>query len=76
MKLFFNKNDDGDIEVMIQSGTVLIPFDYIEMLKQLINNNEIEEPDFGNLEDIEKTKISELLSQIKNAVEEGMHQIE
>ena len=74
MKLLFNKNDAGDIETMIQTGTVTIPFDYIEMLKQLISKNEIEDPDFGNLDDIEKTKISELLSQIKNAVEDGLQQ--
>ena len=35
MKLHFNKNEKGDIQVQLERGTVISEFDYIEMLKQL-----------------------------------------
>ena len=35
MKLHFCKNETGNIQVQIETGTVLSEFNYIEMLKQL-----------------------------------------
>ena len=32
MKLHFSKNEQGDILVQIETGTILSDFDYIEML--------------------------------------------
>ena len=72
MKLHFNKTTEGDIQVQMDKGTILSEFDYIEMLKQLSQNNQIES-DWGNLEDNEKAKIDELLNKIKNAVQVGMN---
>lgn len=72
MKLYFNKTAEGDIQVKMEKGTVLSEFDYIEMLKQLSQNNQIDS-DWGNLEDNEKAKIDELLNKIKNAVQVGMN---
>lgn len=71
MKLHFKKNDKGDIQVQIEKGTVLSDFDYIEMLKQLTQNNQIE-CDWGNLDANEQTKLNELLDKIKGAVQTGM----
>lgn len=71
MKLHFNKTTEGDVQVKIENGTVLSEFDYIEMLKQLSQNNQIDS-DWGNLEDNERNKIEELLEKIKNAVKSGM----
>lgn len=71
MKLHFNKNDKGDIQVQIEKGTILIDFDYLEMLKQLIQNNQIE-PEWGNLNMDEKERLNDLLEKIKNAVKTGM----
>lgn len=71
MKLHFNKTTEGDIQVKMEKGTVLSEFDYIEMLKQLSQNNQIDS-DWGNLEDNERNKIEELLEKIKNAVKSGM----
>lgn len=54
MKLIFEKNEKGDIEVQIQEGTNLISFNYVEMLKQLLDNNTIaEDCEFGNLDEEE-----------------------
>ena len=71
MKLHFNKTTEGDVHVKMEKGTVLSEFDYIEMLKQLSQNNQIDS-DWGNLEDNERNKIEELLEKIKNAVKSGM----
>lgn len=72
MKLFFKKDENGDITVRIQKGTVDEDFDYIEMLRQLMVDNRIEEPSFENIEDDEKDKIMDLLNKISDAVKEGM----
>lgn len=71
MKLHFIKTTEGDIQVQMDKGTILSEFDYIEMLKQLSQNNQIES-DWGNLEDNERNKIEELLEKIKNAVKSGL----
>lgn len=72
MKLHFSKNENGDILVQIEQGTILINFNYIEMLSQLIIKNEIEESEWGNLDEEERLKLRELLQQITNAVKEGL----
>lgn len=72
MKLHFSKNENGDILVQIERGTTLIDFNYIEMLNQLISKNEIEESEWGNLEEEERIKLKELLLQISNAVKDGL----
>ena len=71
MKLTFTKTENGDINVLIQKGTITEPFSYLEMLKQLLENNEVEEPDFTGFEDVEKAKIKELLNKIKLKINEA-----
>lgn len=71
MKLFFTKDSQGEIKLEIQRGTDRIEFDYVEMVRQLMENNEIETPDYENLEPKEKEKIQSLLSEIRQAVEDG-----
>lgn len=71
MKLFFNKNDKGDILVQIEKGTTLVDFDYVEMIQQLMNENKIE-TDWGNLEMLERGKLQELLNKIGEAVKAGL----
>lgn len=72
MKLFFDKNEQGDIVVNIQKGTTVEPFNYLLMLHQLMENNTIEEPDFKDFEEEQKSKIKELLNKIHDAVAEGL----
>jgi hypothetical protein len=71
MKLHFNKTESGDIQVQIEKGTFLIAFDYVEMLKQLMQENTIE-CEWGNLDESEQGKLNELLEKIKGAVKTGM----
>ena len=72
MKLFFKKDEMGNITVQIQKGTTAIDYDYVEMLKQLIEENEIE-CEWGNIEGFEQQKFIELLDRIKGAVDEGLN---
>ncbi len=64
MKLIFNKDENNDITVKIQQGTIPVDFTYTEMVKQLLANNTIEESDYGNLSDDEKVNLEEMLSKI------------
>lgn len=71
MKLIFSKDADGNISCQMQNGTVLEDFNYVNMLKQLLQSNTIE-PDLGNLEEVEKTKLKEMLNKITEAVHNGL----
>jgi hypothetical protein len=71
MKLIFTKTGNGDINVLIQKGTVAENFSYLKMLKQLLDKNEIDEPDFTGFEEIEKERIKELLNKIKFKIDEA-----
>lgn len=72
MKLYFQKTESGDIQTEIEVGTTISHFDYVEMLRQLSEKNQII-PDWGNLDEIERTKLQELLNKIQVAVAEGMN---
>lgn len=72
MKLFFKKDEIGNITIQLQKSTAVIDYDYVEMLKQLIEKNEIE-CDGGNIEGFEQQKFIELLDKIKGAVDEGLN---
>ena len=64
MKLIFNKEDNNDISVKIQQGTVAVDFTYTEMIKQLLEDNTIDDTDFGNLSDDEKENLEEMLNKV------------
>lgn len=70
MKLFFNKEENNDITVKIQQGTIPIEFTYTEMVKQLLENNAIDDIDFGNLTEEEKESLKEMLGKISKIFEE------
>ncbi|MBA6153702.1 hypothetical protein [Gelidibacter maritimus] len=70
MKLLFNKEDNNDITVKIQQGTVPVDFTYTEMIKQLLENNTIDDTDFGNLLDDEKDNLEEMLNKISEIFDE------
>lgn len=64
MKLIFNKEDNNDITVKIQQGTIAVDFTYTEMIKQLLEDNTIDDTDFGNLSDDEKENLEEMLNKV------------
>lgn len=76
MKLFFKKDEQGEIILDIQRGVIRTSFDYVEMLRQLLENNEIEDPEFENLDEEEIAKVKDLLNKIKSAVAAGLVETE
>ncbi len=64
MKLIFNKEENNDITVKIQQGTILVDFTYSEMISQLLENNSIVDTDFGNLSTDEATSLQEMINKI------------
>jgi hypothetical protein len=79
MKLLFKKEDNNDITVKIQQGTIPVEFTYTEMITQLLENNTIDDTDFGNLLDDEKENLEEMvgkISEIFNEDEEGREETE
>jgi len=71
MKLIF-KNIEGEMEVLIRTGTAEDEFSYIEMVKSLINNNKFEDTEFDvSITEKEKESINELLSKINITVDEN-----
>jgi len=70
MKLIFNKEANNDIIVKIQQGTIPIEFTYTEMIKQLLEDNTIDDTDFGNLSDDEKENLGEMLNKISEIFNE------
>jgi len=70
MKLLFNKEDNNDITVKIQQGTVPVEFTYTEMIKQLLENNTIDDTDFGNLSDDEQENLGDMLNKISEIFNE------
>ncbi|WP_319482877.1 hypothetical protein [uncultured Draconibacterium sp.] len=70
MKLFFNKEENNDVTVKIQQGTVPVEFTYTEMVKQLLENNKIEDSDFNNLTEDEEQSLNEMLGKISEIFQE------
>lgn len=70
MKLIFSKNTENEIDLKLQKGTVAEDFTYIEMVKQLLQKNEFEDTDFGNLSQDEQDKIKNMLTKISAVFEE------
>ncbi|RIV68391.1 hypothetical protein [Flagellimonas aequoris] len=64
MKLIFNKEENNDITIKIQQGTIAVDFTYTEMIKQMLEDNSIEDTDFGNLSHDEKVNLEEMLKKI------------
>lgn len=71
MKLIFRKNE-GEMEVLIRTGTAEDEFSYVEMIKSLIENNKFEDTEFDiSITNKEKESINELLSKINLIVEKN-----
>ncbi len=71
MKLIFRKSE-GEMEVLIRTGTAEDEFSYVKMIKSLIENNKFEDTEFDvSITDKEKESINDLLSKINLIVDEN-----
>ena len=71
MKFNFRKNVQGDIEAEMQIGTNIVKFNYVVMLKALIDGEDFEPSLFEGIEEKQQVKITKLLNDIKDAVKNG-----
>jgi hypothetical protein len=65
MRLLFTKDENYEILVQLQKGTIVQPFNYTEMVKQLLVDNNFEDTIFENLSKEEIEKINLMLDKIK-----------
>lgn len=71
MQLIFKKTADGNISIEIKDGLATIEFDYVEMIKKLLEDNQIEEPVFeGEISNEEQAKVKEMLQKISDSIPE------
>ena len=71
MKLVFSKNDQLEITVMQKNGDTTIEFNYVDMIKKLIDAKSLEEPEMiGEFSDSEKDSIMSMIEHINAEVAE------
>lgn len=69
MKLFFHKDENNAVTVKIQQGTVISDFTYTEMVKQLLEDNSIDDTDYDSLNTDEKESLQDMLNKISKIFE-------
>jgi hypothetical protein len=70
MKLIFTKDQDSEMSVQLTKGTIVENFSYVEMIKQLLENNKFEDNEYNNLTEDEKNRIYVMLQKINEVVDE------
>lgn len=69
MKLYFSKDDQDEIVVKMSTSTIQEDFSYVEMIKNLLENNEFDDTEFtDDFTDDEKTRIETMLSSINASI--------
>lgn len=69
MKLYFSKDEQDEIVVKMSTSTVQEDFSYVEMIKNLLNNNEFDDTEFtDDFTDDEKTRIEKMLDSINHSI--------
>ena len=68
MKLIFKKEDDT-ISIQLIKGTTTVDFSYVDMIKELLTDNTIEESIFeGDITHEETDRINNMLKKIQESI--------
>lgn len=68
MKLIFKKEDDN-ISIQLIKGTITVDFTYVDMIKELLTDNTIEESIFeGDITQEETDRINEMLKKVQESI--------
>ena len=70
MKLIFTKNDNNEVDVQLQKGTVIEDFSYTEMISQLLVKNDFDDAEFDNLSEGEESRIKNMLDKVSDVFKE------
>lgn len=69
MKLVFRKNEEHEISVLRVDGDETVDFDYVDMIKTLMETGRLENPDIvGDFSDAESNSISKMVEHINEEV--------
>lgn len=69
MKLSFSKNEELEVSVTQKTGEEYKSFNYIGMIKSLIENKRLDDPELiGDFSDSERESISSMITHINNEV--------
>lgn len=69
MKLSFSKNEELEVSVTQKIGEEYKSFNYIGMIKSLIENKRLDDPELiGGFSDSERESISSMITHINNEV--------
>lgn len=69
MQLIFKRYGNDTMSVEIKDGVSTKPFDYVEMIRKIIENQKLEETIFeGDILDEEKAKVNEMVEKINQAI--------
>jgi hypothetical protein len=72
MKIIFKKTAEGTLSIQLVKGAATIDFTYVDMIKELLSNNQLEESVFeGDISPEEKQKIGEMLQKISESMPES-----
>ncbi len=68
MKLIFKKEDDT-ISIQLIKGTTTVDFSYVDMIKELLTDNTIEDSIFeGDITQEETDRINEMLKKVQESI--------
>lgn len=71
MRLVFRKNDKHEISVVSKGGDVETEFNYIRMVKKLIDTKQLEAPEFdGEFSESEKESVRSMIYHINREAAE------
>lgn len=70
MKLIFTKDENNEITVQLQKGTVMESFTYTEMISQLLEKNDFDGTEYVDLSPEEEASIKKMLEKINVVFEE------
>ena len=65
MKIRFEKKENGEFTASVLTTTRVLDFNYIYMIKTLLNNGNVEIEFSNNIDESEKCQINEIIEKIK-----------
>lgn len=68
MILKFSKNEKHDVEVVVLKGAENLPFSYTEMIKSMLNKEEVRTEFTDEIVESERQQIDLLITNISNIV--------
>lgn len=68
MILKFSKNEKHDVEVVVLKGAENLPFSYTEMIKSMLNKEEVRTEFADEIVESERQQIDLLITNISNIV--------